>query len=380
MGDVMSGQTLNVVENNDLLKTDTQALGNGMAGGNYLVGAKLNSTQTLNGNVSATTTINGTQTPEGYRSSLGTPVYLRSQAVGNYGAFTTKEGNLQSYTTQTSNADSVSADTQVNSANNSIYKSGEVNTLTVVNSQAFEVTQGRVESVARQQSGTESNARTGVAIRYSPSPNLYKATAQNNYYSSNSTDRGSQDHNVTQTNIGRTEANTITQGGNVWDIATRAEAVANTVTLKNQGGAMISASDQTNQAAVQSTSDLRTDQFGSAYSQATSIGNVAVVGNEDKYLKIDVGQFNDGPIDATANFEGREGYDAYLNAEATGNSAMGYACAECQADMTVNNAQINQQSVSASTNVNITGTSRAIVSNARATGNTATYYVSGNRP
>jgi len=367
-----------VVENYDLLKVETSAHGNAMVAGNEQVDATLTSRQMLEGTVTATSTVNGTAAPEDYRKSLGTPLYMTTQAVGNYGAGTTTDGKLSASTVQAVSSPSVHADTQVNSPNNSIYDSGEVNTIAVVNHQAYEVTNGRLESTADQQSSAESRARTGVVLHYSPSPNLYTASAMNNYYSSNSTDRGSQEHTVTQGTTGRTESYVSANAGNAWNMATQSDAAANTISLYNTGGSLVTDTSQNNAAQVQSMSVLTGYQYGEMHSTATGVGNSLTAGNGDKYVNIDSEQFNSGPIDVMASFEGHDGYDAYVTAEATGNSAYGYACAECQADMTVNNSQVNNGDVTSSTTTNITGSGRAVVATSRAIGNTATYYVSGN--
>ncbi|MFT3997752.1 MAG: holdfast anchor protein HfaD [Asticcacaulis sp.] len=379
LGDVLSQQKLNVVDNYDVLKVETSAHGNGMAGGNEKVDATLTSQQALHGNVTSNTEVNGTAAPEDYRNSLGTPLYIAGQAVGNYGAFTTKDGKLVSNTTQTAEAVNVHADVQVNSPNNSIYDSGEINTVSVTNHQAYEVTNGRLESTAVQTSSAESRARTGVVLHYSPSPNLYTASAMNNYYASNSTDRGSQEHGVVQRSSGGTESYVSANAGNAWNMATQSDAAANTVSLYNTGGSLYSGTSQENTGEVKSTSVLTGYEYGEMHSTASGVGNNLMVGNGDKSLTIDADQFNSGPIDVVASYEGHAGYDAYVTAEATGNSAYGYACADCEADMNVRNNQVNSADVTASTNVNITGSGRAIVSTARAIGNTATYYVSGSK-
>ncbi|MCA1936683.1 MAG: holdfast anchor protein HfaD [Asticcacaulis sp.] len=377
-GDIFSGQTLNVVENYDLLKVETSGHGNAVTVGNEQVDAKLTSVQVLQGNVTATATVNGTAAPEDYRKSLGTPLYMTTQAVGNYGAGTTTDGKLVANTQQYVDAVNVHADTQVNSPNNSIYESGEINTVAVTNHQAYQVTNGRLESTAHQQSDAEARARTGVVLHYSPSPNLYTASAMNNYYASNSTDRGSQEHTVTQDASGRTESYVSANAGNAWHMATQSDAAANTVTLYNTGGSLVTDTRQANGGQVQSMSVLSGYEYGEMHSTATGVGNSLTAGNGDKYVNINTEQFNDGPIDVQASFEGHTGYDAYVTAEATGNSAYAYACAECEADMTVRNSQVNNANVTASTTSTIGGSGRAIVSTSRAIGNTATYYVSGN--
>jgi hypothetical protein len=54
---------------------------------------------------------------------------------------------------------------------------------------------------------------------------------------------------------------------------------------------------------------------------------------------------------------------------------MGYACSTCKADMGVDNTQTNNSDVSATATASV-AKGRTIVSTARASGNSATYYVS----
>lgn len=379
LGDVFSTQTLNVVQNDDLLKAETSAHGNALVSGNDGIDASLRSRQTLSGKADAFTEVNGNTDPENARHSLGTPVYLSTQAIGNYGAHTVVEGKAVTDTQQTVTGEQVQARTRVNATNNSIYSSGEVNSLAVSNHQAYEVTQGRLESTAVQETSAHTRAGTRVVLRYSPSPNLYTADATGNYYGSNSTDRGSQAHVVDQTATGRTESVVAGHLGNGWNVATQSYATANRLNLYNKGGSLTVRSQQENTARTDATSALTSYQYGAAHSEAVATGNQLQAGNADVYLRINSEQFNSGPIDATASFVGQDGYDAYAIADATGNSAVGYACGDCRADMTVTNHQVNNGGVSATTDVTINGSGRAIVSTARAVGNSATYYVTGNR-
>ncbi len=378
-GDIFANNQLDVVENNGLTQALTTAHGNTVSGGNSFVDATVTSRQTLEGNASARTVINGTAAPEDYRSSLGTGVHVTTQTTGNYGAHTAWQGNAVTDTQQTVDTATVHAGTQINSDNNSIYRSGEVNTLAIANHQAYQVDQGRLESTAVQTSNAETRARTGVVLRYSPSPNLYTASATSNNYTSNSDDRGSQEHVVTQDVTGRTEAYVSANLGNSWHVANQSAATGNSVSLYNTGGSLVTETAQTNEGQVQSTSVMTAYQYGEAHSQAYGVGNTMSAGNGDIYLNIDNNQFNSGPIDVLASFESQgSGYDTYVTADAVGNSATGYACGDCRADMTVTNRQTNTAGVNATADVSV-NSGRSIVSTARAVGNSATYYVTGNR-
>ena len=95
-------------------------------------------------------------------------------------------------------------------------------------------------------------------------------------------------------------------------------------------------------------------------------------------LHLDNTQISDGGVDVTATFEGNTGYDSYISAEAYGNQALAYACAECKADANITSTQVNNGDVNATSTVNV-NQGRSIVSSARAVGNSATYYVSGGK-
>ncbi|MFT4090786.1 MAG: holdfast anchor protein HfaD [Asticcacaulis sp.] len=378
-GDIFAQNQLNVVENNGLTQAVTTSNGNILQTGNKHIDATVTSRQTLEGDTRALTTINGTAPAEDYRNSLGTGVHVTTQTMGNYGAHTAYQGNAVADTHQTVTADRVHAGTQINSNNNSIYRSGEANTVAIANYQAYQVDQGRLESTAVQESSSETRARTGVVLRYSPSPNLYTANAISNNYTSNASDRGSQEHAVDQTVTGRTESYVSANLGNSWHVANESTATGNNISLYNTGGSLVTETNQSNQGQVQSTSVMTAYQYGEAHSQAYGVGNIATIGNGDIYLNIDNNQFNSGPIDTVASFESQgSGYDAYVTADAVGNSVMGYACGDCRADMTVLNNQVNNGNVNAAANVNITS-GRSIVSTSRAVGNSATYYVTGNQ-
>ena len=73
---------------------------------------------------------------------------------------------------------------------------------------------------------------------------------------------------------------------------------------------------------------------------------------------------------------GGQGYDAYVSANAAGNSVTGYACAECQATLNATNNQINDGNVSARANTTISGSNRNVITGSNAVGNAATFYVS----
>ena len=373
--DVTSTQTLNVIENDGLTSATGQATGNSLQGGNQNADATLATTQIVRGTIRAAAYINGTNTGA-EDLSLGTPVYASTQAVGNYVGSTATQGNLTVTGSQSATGPIVQTVTDVEAPNNAIYVSGEGDATSEVNHTAFQVTQGRLVSNYSQSSATDARADVSATVHYSPSPNAYNASATNNYYGSLSDDRGSQDHTVTQTESGSTIARSEVYGGNMWLMSSSANAIGNNVDLQNQGGSLVVDNHQTQSGALQSQSVVQLDEYGEAHAAASGIGNNMAAGDNDVYVRIDNDQISTGGVDVTASFDGNQGYDADVTAEAIGNQALAYACAECKADMNVNSNQVNNSDVNASATAT-TVMGRSLVSTARATGNSATYYVSG---
>ncbi len=373
-GLIFADAPLDVVENDGLTQATASATGNSLQGGNINADATVNSTQSNTGNITAQSRINGTNTGD-EDTSLGTPVYGTSQAIANYATGVTQGAHLTVDSRQQSTAAQVSATTDVQAPNNAIYVSGEGDSTVEVNHTAYEVINGRLDSKSWQSSDSEAHANTSATVHYSPSPNAYNAMATNNSYAAYSDDRGSQEHDITQTQSAITQARAEVYGGNVWNMQANASAAGNDVNIQNAGGSMVVTNNQTQAGLVQSQAVVQADQYGAVYATASGIGNNMTAGNNDKYVRIDNNQLSSGGVDVVASFDGTTGWDGYVTADAVGNSALGYACSQCQADMGVDNNQVNNSDVNATATAAI-GKGRTIVSTARATGNTASYYVS----
>lgn len=362
-----------MVENDGLTSADGQATGNALQGGNDSVNASLSSTQNVAGSIRASANIIGVNTGD-ERTSLGTPVYASTQAIGNYLGSVANAANLDVNATQNATGP-VQASTQISAPNNSIYGSSEGYATAEVNHAAFEVEQGRLTSNMTQTSSSDARADVSATVHYSPSPNSYYANATNNYYGSSSSDQGSQEHIVTQTANGGTTARSEVYGGTLWQVDNGAAAAGNTVDLQNTGGSLVVGNNQTQNGHVTAQSYVQADEYGAATATATGIGNQVTAGNSDVYLRLDNTQISSGGVDVSATFNGNSGYDGYVTADATGNAATAYACSTCQADYGVNSTQTNTSDVSATASA-VVNQGRSIVSTARATGNSATYYVS----
>jgi hypothetical protein len=372
-GLIFADAPLNVVENDGLSSANASATGNNLQGGNVAADANLHSIQTNAGRIVAQAAVNGVNTGD-EDLSLGTPVYATSQAIANYASGVTDTGHLTADTRQQSTADQVIATTDVQAPNNAIYVSGEGDATTVVNHTAYQVTNGRLDSKSWQSSDTAAHSNTSATVHYSPSPNAYNAMATNNYYGAYSDDRGSQEHDITQEQSAMTQARAEVYAGNAWNMQANAAAVGNDVNIQNAGGSMVVTNNQTQAGEVQSQAVIEADQYGAINVSASGIGNSMAAGNNDKYVRIDNNQLSSGGVDVLASFDGTTGWDGYVTADAVGNSAIGYACSTCKADLGVDNTQINNSDVTATATATI-AKGRTIVSTAHAVGNSASYYV-----
>jgi hypothetical protein len=119
----------------------------------------------------------------------------------------------------------------------------------------------------------------------------------------------------------------------------------------------------------------QTNLQGQTTVAARAVANETVAGNQDIYLELDNTQLNTGGVEATATYTGVSGYDAYVGAEAVGNSVTGSVCSQCGGEVYVTNSQTNDANVTATTTATI-GSGRAAVVGATAVGNSATFYVS----
>lgn len=372
---VTNTQTLNIVENYGLLQVVTESGGNSMTGGNDQADANLTSRQNNFGVVDADVTVNGTNTGDSHLS-LGTPTQLKTSAMANTLSWNGKVGNINGVdVNQSDQGARVHADTQLNSTNNSLYQSVEASSSASANHMGYEVAQGRLDLHASQASTSEVRARTGAVIHYSPSPNMYQATAINNDMTTYSNDRGSQEVVMTQQAQGRTESYVSLNGGNMWEAAVNSTAMANSINMENDGGSLVATTSQSHDAPVQSMAVQTQYEYGTATNEAYGVGNSAVFENNDIYMRLHIDQVTNGGVSANADTTVYDGYDSYTEAMAIGNQSVASGCAECGADVDIYSNQVNNGAIDAIAKTTVTGSNRSVVSTSRAIGNSATYYV-----
>jgi hypothetical protein len=370
LGDVLAGQTLNVVDSQDQVTVQTSAQGNSASGAVENGSITVQSDQDMRGDAVATTdiTLGGNTWGE---------VNATTQAGGNYLAVSAYDAALTLDATQSNTGDLVSATTEVGDSSARLHAGATVNASAVSNTVAL-YGQGSFVSGAIDQSSSAVVRSFGrIESQYIPDEASVTSQAIVNAVAVNSGQTSGQDLSIAQRSTGAfIESEASANAGNAWDLAARARAIANQAVLYNQGGSVVTASDQRNDSFVRASALTTAFDYGRAEASARGAANELSVGNNDIFVQIDNTQFNAGSIDVTATFSGTNGYDIAVGADAVGNSVTGYACSECPGYLQANNVQTNSGNVSAVANTTVSGSNRSVVTGANAVGNSASFYVS----
>ena len=373
LGDVVAGQTLNVVDVSAQVTVSNAAQGNSLIGGIDGQDSDVVSSQVMGGDARAETSL----TLGGETTGLVTAV---TQARGNYLAGTANNAQMALDATQSVSGD-VTASTALTGQDAQLVGGGQIAAAAIGNTVALA---GSGSEAGRASlTGSIDQSATGVvratntaSPRFVREPADFSTQAIANAVQATSTPNANQALEVRQRSLGAiVEADTGVYAGNGWNLAARAHAGGNQAVFYNQGGSLVPTTDQANSAFIRSEAELSSYDFGKATAAATAVANEVTVGNNDIYVDIDNTQVNSGGVEATGSFVGEKGYDAYVGANAAGNSVTGYACAECVGDLNARNVQTNSGNVSAVANTTINGSGRNVIAGANAVGNTATFYV-----
>ena len=366
-GDVTGSVNLNVTV--DQLEVTNSATGNSLAGGIEDSSGSLTARQTMTGATRADTTLVLNGESDGVIGST-------TLARGDYLGVSTDGATFALDAAQVTSGDTVTARTVVQSPTGHMLAGGFVGTTAVANSVALGGPSSSITGAVDQSAQTTVLAETVADVQYIPAPADFSSQAVANAVQASTTGASHQDLTVRQTNAASTiEARTDVYVDNAWNLAARAKAGANQTVLSNAGGSLVAATDQTNQGRVRAVSRARTNLQGQTTVSARAVANEVIAGNTDIYLALDNTQLNTGGVEATATYTGVSGYDAYVGAEAVGNSVTGSACSQCGGEVNITNNQTNNAAITATTNATI-GSGRAAVVGTTAVGNSATFYVS----
>lgn len=368
-GSVAARQTVTTYDSHDQVTVSTAATGNTLSGAVETGHLTVDSRQDLQGDVQAETTLELEGDTEGYVTSV-------TQANGNYLAGGAYGGDLTVDAAQSVGATRIEATSDLSGGTARLIGGGRIETSANANVAAFAAQDGHIDGQVRQDTSATVFSSNYVAVQYAPSEVEVTSSALGNVVSYSGTAPASHDMRIVQSNTGSlVQAGTSANAGNAWDLAGRARAGGNQAVYANAGGSSVVEAQQSNGADVWAESIVTSYDFGRATSHAQASGNTLSVGNADIYVRIDNQQINTGGVQADASFVGAYGYDAYVGADAVGNSVTGYACAECGATLQADNVQSNSGAVSATARTTITGDGRAVITGTNATGNAASFYV-----
>jgi len=370
LGDVFAGQTLNVVDSGDQVTVQGSALGNSASGAVYNGSIIIQSDQTMQGDAVATTDITLSGDTDGV-------VNATTQAGGNYLAASAYGANLTLDATQTTDNGLISATTEVGDSNARLHAGGAVGASAISNTVAVYGQTSLVSGTINQSSSALVRSFGRIESQYIPAEASVTSQAIVNAVAVNSDNSSGQDLSIAQRSFGSfIESEASANAGNAWDLAARARATANQALLYNEGGAVVTVSDQRNSSFVRASALTTAYDYGRAEAYARGAANELTVGNNDIYVEIDNTQFNTGGVDVVATFSGTNGYDVSVGADAVGNSVTGYACSQCDGYLEAANTQTNTGNVSAVANTTVTGSNRSVITGANAVGNAASFYVS----
>lgn len=370
LGDVIAGQTLNVFDATDPVTVNVSAQGNVFSGSVQNDSIEVQSTQDMRGDALASADMTFGGDTEGAVSAT-------IQAGGNYLAGGAYDASLAVNATQVNTGGEVSATASIDDGTARLLGGAQVITSAISNTVALGGQGATLTGAVDQQSAATVRSSNYAATQYIPARAVFTSLATANGFAATSDAASNQNLYVRQRSTGDlVEADVSANAGNAWDLAGRARATGNQAAFTNQGGALIAETDQANSANVRAIAVTTAYDFGTAEAHARAAGNDVSVGNNDVYVEIDNTQLNTGGVDASATFSGNGGYDAYVGADAVGNSVVGYACSECAGELNATNNQQNDGNVTATTNTSVAAGGRNIATGANAIGNAATFYVS----
>jgi len=345
-------------------------VGNTLSGSVENDSISLGSRQVMQGNAAATTTMTLGGTTDGVVNAT-TQAGGNSLAGGAYGA------GLGINAIQSVDAGEITAGSSIRGGTARLVQGGSIGVAATANTVALGGTYAGFAGEIDQSSDASVRASNLVEAQYAPAELTVSSQALGNATAVNGTSVTYQDMIARQRSTGGiVEADTSANAGNAWDISGNAQATANQAVFVNQGGHLVAATDQSNTSYVRSTAVVTAYDYGSARSYAQGAGNAVSAGNNDIYLELDNTQLNSGGVEVRASFSGTNGYDAFVGADALGNSVTGYACSECEGQVNANNVQTNSGNVTATANTAVYGSGRAVITGTNAVGNAATFYVS----
>jgi hypothetical protein len=371
MGDVLSGQTLNVESASDGVSADTVAVGNIVSATGQNAHLNFQSDQAVKAHVEAATDVTVT-------GDAGPYFATTASATGNSATAGTCCALTDGSSLQTIEAGAVVAGDAVSRSGGSAGVS--IDASAVGNTTGWEQSNGSVSTWTGQtNSGLTTATNTGV-ITASTGAIALSATAVANNVTVDA-DGAATDIGLQQISDGEGTSAVIDVAiGSGTDIQGMASGVGNNVDAQNRSPDASMNAAQSNAAPVSAYTNLNvTSWTGDANAVAYGVGNSVVLANNGPRAGLWSDQNSSGEVNANASFTGGTGANVFASSTAMGNAVSGYACSACGGEIDAINNQVGSSRVRANTAVTITGRARSVVGQANAVGNSATYEVfSGN--
>jgi hypothetical protein len=320
-GAVIGSQTLNVVTNSSDTTAVTTSTANSFVGSVVTGSVDIASRQRASGPVSASTTIN-------VASDAGPATSSFTAATGNFGSSTVIGGSgLTGSFLQTASSRTVDAESQINAAG-ATTADASFTVQAVANGQEFGAEHGAIQASVTQSTSSTTTANGGVVFGNVSDQGSFTAMGAGNNLTSVGQDGSFGNLNVSQTNTGQ-----VTQGAMFANFGqsevtdTSAIASGNNANITNSEGDLIVGGNQNNQSFVHAQAVETSYEYGGATVDAEAVGNSMTAGETGPSLTLSNSQLNGTMgVESTASFEGNTGFDASVNASATGNAATGFAC------------------------------------------------------
>lgn len=369
LGEIFSEQTLNVQTVTDGVTASATAQGTGLSGGATNADVSATSYQDNQGKIYGHAIVD-------VGANAGATSAVRSTAVGNSNSLSASNGTISAFAVQTNSAE-VTARGQVEAATAEAADL-TVSTLAMGNSQGVNLDNSAAGLRLSQSTTANVLADGGAIVQYVSGTSAVTATTAGNNINIQGGAQSAARAITDQANTAEvTQASKFTAYGNSYLTATTATATGNNLSATNEGPLMDVTSNQWNTSYVRGQAEGTSYQFGAAQTQAYAAGNSSQVNNVGTELVLDNLQTNNGGgVEATASFEGHDGYDAVTTATAMGNAVTGYVCSRCSGRMTVTNNQTNSADVGAKSSTTITSSGRQVTGVSTAIGNNASFNVS----
>ena len=369
LGEIFTEQSLNVQTVSDGVTASTTAQANGVSIGVTNADASATSNQDNQGTVYAHGVVD-------IGANAGTSSAVRTTAVGNSASLAASNGTVSAFAVQTNSA-SVTARGQVEAAD---AEAADLTVSTLAMGNTAGVTLDNGSAGARISQSTKANvlADGGAIVGYVSGTSAVTSTTAGNNITMTGANQSAARMITDQANTADvTQASKFTAYGNSYLSATSATATGNNLSAQNEGPLLDVTSNQYNTSYVRGQAEGTSYLFGAAQTSAYAAGNSSQVNNVGPELVLDNLQTNTGGgVEATASFQGQDGYDAVTTATAMGNAVTGYACSKCSGRMTVTNTQTNSADIGATTSTTVASSGRQVTGVSTAIGNNASFTVS----